>query len=160
MLTFYTYKCEDYSRGESDEIHLWDINEQMEDVLIRVQGFHYSFIVEMPLNASKYQRVDIAKYVRDKLLAGMVHRLAWIEMYDYEVFGTVVALKVYLNTVTDLREAKGRLRSATERKDNEWKCPLKVHHGDSSLHLQYISHRGLSYGNWHYCREYTDHYRH
>lgn len=156
MLTFYTYKCEDYSRGESDEIHLWGINEQMEDVLIRVQGFHYSFIVEMPLNASKYQRVDIAKYVRDKLLAGMVHRVAWIEMYDYEVFGTVVALKVYLNTVTDLREAKGRLRSATKRKDNEWKCPLKVHHGDSSLHLQYISHRGLSYGNWHYCREYTE----
>lgn len=119
----------------------------MEDVLIRVQGFHYSFIVEMPPNASKYQRVDIAKYVRDKLLAGMVHRLVWIEMYDYEVFGTVVALKVYLNTVTDLREAKDRLRSATKRKDNEWKCPLKVHHEDSSLHLQYISHRGLFYGN-------------
>src|SRR5690606_37265585 len=154
MLTFYTYKCEDYADEQTDdEVHLWGLNEKMEDVLVRVQGFKYSFIVEVPqgMTTSKYS--DMAAYIR-KNLKGMVCTINGIELYDYQMFGTVIAFRVYLHRYSDMYEAKRKLRLIGDK--NRWKCQFRVHQSEYRPHLQYMSQYRLSYGNWHCSSKFNE----
>src|SRR5690606_2276474 len=155
MLTFYTYKCEDYcSDSISDEIHMWGIDEQMNDVLVRVKGFNFSFIVEVPQNLSDQQYSKIASYIRTKVFSpGVIKRINGINLYEYKHFGTLLCLRVYINRYEELSEIRRKLRYAG--RNNEWNCQFRIHQAEAPLHLQYISQYNLSYGNWHYSREYV-----
>lgn len=154
MLTFYTYKCEDYADEQTDdEVHLWGLNEKMEDVLVRVQGFKYSFIVEVPQGMTTSKYGDMAAYIR-KNLKGMVCMINGIELYDYQMFGTVIAFRVYLHRYSDMYEAKRKLRLIGDK--NRWKCQFRVHQSEFVPHLQYMSQYRLSYGNWHCSSEFNE----
>lgn len=158
MLTLYTYKCENYSNDyDNDEIHIWGLNEKMEDVLVRVQGFKYSFIVEVPQRVQTDVYIDMISEMK-KMLGKIASSVVGVRLYDYKYFGTVMALKVYINRYSDFKDAKRLIgyMSSNKYRDNKWKCQFKIHQSEFVPHLQYMSRYRLSYGNWHCSSEFNE----
>lgn len=147
-IKFYTYKIEDYTNDSEDYIHIWGLDKNMDDVLIRVSGFRYSVMLPIPSTIQSYDIQNFTNEIVNQLKQYVENRATIRSLYNYKIGRQSRFLILYLK--------RYRMRYNMSRKTLKYRHYNMNIHNDVSYpaHLQLMSDYNLSYGDWHSCPYY------
>lgn len=146
---FYTYKIEDYCDQEEDYIHIWGLDQDMNDILVRISGFRYSVMIPIPSTIHRYEIEDFCAEVTKALKYYVINDKVIIRrLYNYRIGKQSNFLVLFLK--------RYNMRHSLRNKTVKYRHHVLNIHNDVGYpaHLQYSSDHNISYGDWHECSEY------